>query len=344
MSTIHFEPFASHHLPILHKWMQQPHVSRWWGDNISWTDDAIEKKYRSCLQGYKMHNGEKKDIFPFVITYHHKPIGYIQMYRAADFPSEKFDLKENLNNSAALDFYIGEADCIVQGIGSDILKAFLSNHLFPKYSSCLVDPEKGNKGAIKTYAKAGFSTLFENDSTIIMEANREEKINPILIMGSSRSDGQTLKAVQALLKSQNIPIIDLMALNIAHFDYSYENKNDDFLPLAEKMVRHNPIILATPIYWYTMSAMMKIFIDRWNDLCDIRKDIGKRLTNKELYVIASYGSTIPKNFEDPFSHTCEYMDMHYKGCYYYYTGDKPHLNLENEQAAERLSREIFQLA
>lgn len=60
------------------------------------------------------------------------------------------------------------------------------------------------------------------------------------------------------------------------------------------MVCYNPIILATPVYWYSMSALMKTFIDRWGDLLDIRKDIGRRLTNKELYIITSFGESMPR--------------------------------------------------
>lgn len=100
--------------------------------------------------------------------------------------------------------------------------------------------------------------------------------NPIIILGSSRSDGDTLQAIKAVTKERTVPIIDLKNLNISPYDYAYENKHDDFITLAEKMVQHNPIVLATPVYWYTMSALMKTFIDRWSDLLDIRKDLGRR--------------------------------------------------------------------
>ena len=67
---------------------------------------------------------------------------------------------------AALDFYIGEPDCIGMGLGAEILKGFLENHIFPYFDACLVDPEKKNKIAVKTYAKAGFSTVHEWDTGI----------------------------------------------------------------------------------------------------------------------------------------------------------------------------------
>lgn len=165
--------------------------------------------------------------------------------------------------------------------------------------------------------------------------------NPLIIFGSSRSDGNTSQAIKAVIKNHPVPIITLKNLNISHYDYNYENKHDDFLALAERMVQHNPIILATPVYWYTMSARMKTFIDRWSDLLDIRKDLGRRLAHKELFVITSYETSLPKGFEDAFSQTCEYMDMQYKGCLYFYSGKDADLAKDNELAVEKFSNLIF---
>ena len=164
---------------------------------------------------------------------------------------------------------------------------------------------------------------------------------PIIILGSSRSDGDTLQAVKALVGSNTPTIVDLLDLEISYYDYSYKNREDDFIPLAEKMVEHDPIILATPVYWYTMSAPMKTFVDRWSDLLAIRKDLGRRLANKELYVIAAYGNELPGGFEDAFLHTCTYLDMKYKGCFYYYTGKKPEKLERNSQAIQHFSESIF---
>lgn len=161
---------------------------------------------------------------------------------------------------------------------------------------------------------------------------------PLIILGSSRSDGNTSRAIQAVLQNRAVPIVDLSKLNISYYDYTYENAKDDFISLAEKMVKHNPIILATPVYWYTMSAMMKTFIDRWSDLLYIRKDLGRQLAHKELYVITSYGTDIPKSFEDPFSQTCEYLDMQYKGCFYFYSGE----DVERKQKNDALAKQFFE--
>ncbi|MBM3197580.1 MAG: GNAT family N-acetyltransferase [Chlamydiae bacterium] len=343
---IAFEPLAADHFILLHKWIQEPHVWQWWGEGKSWTLDEITAKYNSYTLRYKIDRGIKKAIHPFIINFQGQPIGFIQFYNAFDFPRDDgFDVQEiwdRKNESlAALDFYIGEPAYIGKGLGSQVLRFFLQTQVFKQYDACLVDPEKNNKIALKTYSKAGFSTVKDLPSIIIMVARKIEQRKPIVIFGSSRSDGDTLQAIKAVIKDLSVPIIDLKNLNIAHYDYNYENKHDDFMAIAEKMVQHNPIILATPVYWYTMSALMKTFIDRWSDLLDTRKDIGRRLSHKELFVIACYETSLPRGFEDAFSQTCDYLDMQYKGCLYFYSGEDPELAKDNESSAKQFSDRIF---
>ena len=120
----------------------------------------------------------KKPIHPFIIEFEKRPIGYIQFYCAAEFPRDGFNVeniwKDQRKSLAAIDFYIGEPDCIGIGIGPQALRSFLKDHVFKHFDACLVDPEKNNKAAIRAYAKAGFSTLRDLDSTIIMIAHGEE--------------------------------------------------------------------------------------------------------------------------------------------------------------------------
>ena len=142
----------------------------------------------------------------------------------------------------------------------------------------------------------------------------------IIIFSSSRSHGHTRKALDELMKDDLFPLVDLSDLKITPFDYEHRNANDDYIPLMEKIITFDHIILATPVYWYTMSAQMKIFIDRLSDLLTIRKDIGRQLKGKKVSVLASYGNSLPCGFELAFSQTCAYMKMIYCGCFFYYSG------------------------
>lgn len=340
---ISFETLSVDHFSLLYKWMQEPHIRQWWRDHKSWSFDEIKEKYSSYVFRYKIEQGIKKAIYPFIVKFQGKPIGFIQFYDAFGFPKGEFELQSiwgSRNETvAALDFYIGDPEYV--GKAAVVLRSFLHNQVFKQYDACLIDLEKKNTVAIKAYAKAGFSTLKDLSSIAIMVAEKKEQRNPIVIYGSSRSDGGTLQAIKTVIKDPMIPIIDLKKLNISHYDYQYENKHDDFIALAEMMIQHNPIILGTPVYWYTMSALMKTFMDRFSDLLDLRKDIGRRLSQKELFVIACYGTSLPKGFEDPFSQTCDYLDMQYKGCLYFYSGKSPELAKNNELSAKQFSEQIF---
>jgi len=147
----------------------------------------------------------------------------------------------------------------------------------------------------------------------------------VIIMGSSRSNGNTYKACKIVCdKLQGIDFINLADYEIN--DFCYENKfaNDDFHKLIINIIKnYHTIILATPIYWYTMSAPMKRFLDRTTDLLKYYKDLGRLLRGKNLAVITSYGEH-PQGkdgFEPIFKNTANYLGMNYLGCYFHFSGD-----------------------
>jgi multimeric flavodoxin WrbA len=145
----------------------------------------------------------------------------------------------------------------------------------------------------------------------------------IIISGSSRQDGETSSVLKELLKDRSdIEVVHLTELDITPFDYDYKNKHDDFFELFQKMLKVDRVILVTPVYWYTMSAHMKIFLDRWSDMLVFHKELGKQLKGKKIFVVATFGSSIPVGFEVPFVQTASYMGLLYEGCAYVHTGKK----------------------
>ena len=147
-----------------------------------------------------------------------------------------------------------------------------------------------------------------------------------VILGTSRSDGNTRKVVNAILAGRSVEIVDLSQIRISAYDYEHRNIRDDFIPLIESIASKPLWIFATPVYWYTMSAQLKIFIDRLSDLFDIRTDLGQLLRGKSLAVVVSGTNPgLPPGFESPFQLTCEYVGMHYAGAFYwrFKTNDQP---------------------
>ena len=135
----------------------------------------------------------------------------------------------------------------------------------------------------------------------------------VIILGSARKEGETKKVVSELIKNSDWDVIDLTDFDIAHFDYEHLNRNDDFLPLMKDITeKYEVLIFATPVYWYSMSGIMKVFFDRITDLLRIEKEIGRKLRNKYMAVISSSnGSNLEEYFWLPFKESAAYLGMKY---------------------------------
>ena len=148
------------------------------------------------------------------------------------------------------------------------------------------------------------------------------KSNSIIIMGSSRSDGETRKMVDTLVSHTDSKIIDLREKNISYFDYKHKNLGDDFFQTMEEILQYDTFIFATPVYWFSMSAIMKTFFDRFSDLLHQRKDLGYQMKGKNMYLLTNSSiALLTKHFETPFKDTAEYLSMEYKGYVHGYVKD-----------------------
>ncbi|OGO66831.1 MAG: hypothetical protein A2029_14300 [Chloroflexi bacterium RBG_19FT_COMBO_47_9] len=66
--------------------------------------------------------------------------------------------------------------------------------------------------------------------------------------------------------------------------------NDDMQLLYPKLREAEAIVVASPIYWFTMSAQTKLFIDRWYAL---ETSPGNALKGKRFGIILTYGDSDP---------------------------------------------------
>ncbi|RLD68765.1 MAG: FMN reductase [Bacteroidetes bacterium] len=137
----------------------------------------------------------------------------------------------------------------------------------------------------------------------------------VIILGSSRSDGNTRKVVDRVISYNNeIDLIDLGNYDISYFDYEYKNQGDDFQKIAKKLLTYDQIIFATPVYWFSMSAPLKTFFDRFSDLLHLHKEMGRKLRGKTMGMISSSsGNNINDYFRSPFIESAKYLGMNYIG-------------------------------
>ncbi|MDW8849684.1 flavodoxin family protein [Flavobacterium sp. MMLR14_040] len=137
----------------------------------------------------------------------------------------------------------------------------------------------------------------------------------VIILGSSRKNGNTTKIVDEISKEHGIEVINLSDFNISYYDYESKNREDDFFPLIKGIIEnYDTLIFATPIYWYNMSGIMKVFFDRFSDLIRIEKETGRKLRGKKIGVISnSHDDEIEESFYIPFKKTADYLGMEYLG-------------------------------
>jgi multimeric flavodoxin WrbA len=65
---------------------------------------------------------------------------------------------------------------------------------------------------------------------------------------------------------------------------------DDMQELYQRLTQADAIIISSPIYWFTMSAQTKLFIDRWYAL---ESPHGNSLKGKSFGILLTYGDTDP---------------------------------------------------
>ncbi|MFT4523096.1 MAG: multimeric flavodoxin WrbA [Bacteroidia bacterium] len=139
------------------------------------------------------------------------------------------------------------------------------------------------------------------------------KVRKVIINGSSNANGETEKAVSQLILISKCDVINLKEYNITHFDYEHKNREDDFIELMKRIENgYDVLIFATPVYWYSMSGIMKVFFDRFSDLLSIEKAVGRKLSGKYMAAISSSnGDNLGDDFWLPFRKTATYLGMKY---------------------------------
>jgi multimeric flavodoxin WrbA len=163
-----------------------------------------------------------------------------------------------------------------------------------------------------------------------------------VIYGGTRPNGnseilteqviQEIATEKIYLRDYHIqPIIDMR-----HAEEGFQERNDDYNSIIDRIRPHDILIFSTPIYWYSMSGTMKNFIDRWSQTLRDPKypDFKSKMASKKAYVIAVGG-------DDPyikglpliqqFQYIFDFMGIEFAG-YILGNGNKPGEVLQDEAA------------
>lgn len=164
----------------------------------------------------------------------------------------------------------------------------------------------------------------------------------IVLHGSSRTTSNTelltnkavagLDAKQIHLRDFTIkPIVDGR-----HAEKGFDAVDDDYDAIIRQVEQSDIVIFSTPIYWYSMSGLMKNFIDRWSQTLRDSKfpHFKEEMRRKKAYVIAVGGDDpYIKGLAmiDQFRWIFQFIGMSFEG-YVIGEGNKPNDILQDEVA------------
>jgi AacA4 family aminoglycoside N(6')-acetyltransferase len=138
-------------LPLLHTWLNRPHVAQWWDhEHLSLEEVRAEYSPRAL---------SSHAVTPYIALLDGKPFGFAQTYVVLG-SGEGWWEDVTDPGMRGIDQFIGEAHLLDQGLGTRLVQALL-NHLFADRSvtQVQVDPAPENARAIRCYEKAGFQRI-----------------------------------------------------------------------------------------------------------------------------------------------------------------------------------------
>lgn len=145
-----------------------------------------------------------------------------------------------------------------------------------------------------------------------------------MIYGSTRQEGNTEKLTERVIEGLDVEEIYLRDYTIQpiddqrHAEGGFDDVDDDYNGLVERMMKHETFIFATPIYWYSMPGVMKNYFDRWSQTMrdDKFPDFRAKLGTKKAYVVAVGGDKpMIKGLPliQQFNYIFDFMSMSFEG-------------------------------
>ncbi len=160
-----------------------------------------------------------------------------------------------------------------------------------------------------------------------MSEGRVLKLKLLALLGSPRSKGNTAALLNAFLEGvegkggAEVEFVKLQEKGIKPCrDCRYCQKSpylkcvidDDMQYLHKRVIESDVLVFATPVYWWNISAQLKLFIDR---LCALAGEDGnyKCLHGKKLVILLTYQDDDPnpgaKLVIDSFNYIAEYLKL-----------------------------------
>jgi aminoglycoside 6'-N-acetyltransferase len=135
-----FRPMTVEDLPLVRRWLGEPHVVQWWG----------KPNEQFGLISSDLHDSAMDQL---VVVHETRPFGYLQCYDPSGWDG---GLGLQPAGTRGIDQFIGEADMLDCGHGSAFISSFTKRLLTAGAPRIVTDPDPANARAIRAYEKAGF--------------------------------------------------------------------------------------------------------------------------------------------------------------------------------------------
>jgi aminoglycoside 6'-N-acetyltransferase-1b/aminoglycoside 6'-N-acetyltransferase-2 len=149
-STVHLRLMTQLDLPMLHEWLNRPHIAEWWGGEKKCpTLDEVIEHYMPRVLG-------QESVTPYIAVIEDEPIGFAQSYIAIEDADGWWE-DETDPGVRGIDQSLAHPTQLNRGLGTKLVRA-LVDRLFLDSSVTMIqtDPAPENIRAIRCYEKAGF--------------------------------------------------------------------------------------------------------------------------------------------------------------------------------------------
>lgn len=148
-------------LSLMHRWLNEPGVLRWWeGDDVSW--DGVVAKYG---------DGRSDTCEDWLAVLDGEPVGWLGCGAAADEPEEYAPwLGLGLDPTAGgIDYLVGDPAARGRGLGAAMIAAFVEQVAFgrhPGWTQAAANPLVANVASWRALASAGFRHVGDHDDPL----------------------------------------------------------------------------------------------------------------------------------------------------------------------------------
>lgn len=141
-------PMTSGDLRDVSRWLDEPHVARWWDDHG--TPEQVAAHYGPALRG-------EEPTRMWVWEVNGRSVGFAQDYRIADHP--EYAVLCARPDAVGVDYAVGEPAFVGRGLGTSLLWVFLRDVVWPAYpgvAEFFAAPDHRNAVSLRVLAKLGF--------------------------------------------------------------------------------------------------------------------------------------------------------------------------------------------